>query len=274
MTVVHSQPPESSMPHIMFSDETFDIGKQVFHNRDQYIGYFPNASGKLRDYENSQFFFKTLAMEKPLDIEEIRARIEAEMKAKGFSAFRLSTKAGLSPTAVRDILQRVDNPGIGTLHKIAEALDTSFDNLTRGSHVPLMGKIGAGGEIIMFQDDCHEFEMVERPPLTFGPVMALQVSGDSMLPKYESGDIVYVRREHDGILPQYMGVHCAVHLADGGTYLKILSAGTAVNRYTLRSLNAADMENVEVIWASPVLFIMPRSARVQSVPAPALPETN
>jgi phage repressor protein C with HTH and peptisase S24 domain len=88
--------------------------------------------------------------------------------------------------------------------------------------------------------------------------MALEVSGSSMLPKYESGDIIYVRRDHEGVLPSYIGKYCAIRTADGGTYLKILAAGTEPGRYTLRSLNAEDMTNVEVLWASPVLFVMPR----------------
>lgn len=217
--------------------------------------------GKLRAYENSHALPKILRMQESLDIKAIRDRIEVEMEAKGFSPRSLSLKAGLSVTAVRDVLQRVENPGIGTLYKIAEALDMSFDHLSGGAHVPLVGRIGAGGEVALFDDQDEEFEMVLRPPLTLGPVMALVVTGDSMLPKYDPGDIVYVTREHDGVLPQYLGRHCAVHLSDGGTYLKILSPGTASGRYTLRSLNAGDMENVEVIWASPVLFTMPRSAR-------------
>ena len=38
----------------------------------------------------------------------------------------------------------------------------------------------------------------------------------------------------------------------------IFRESRAPGRFTLRSLNAADMENVEVIWAAPVLFVMPK----------------
>lgn len=193
-----------------------------------------------------------------INIQAIRERIEAAMELKGFSRRSLSVKAGLSQTAVRDVLERTGNPGIGTLHKIAEALELPADALSGIEDVPLEGEIGAGGLIAYFKDDL-EREMVPRPPLAFGRLMALRVSGASMLPKYEAGDIVYVRRDHDGVLPEYLGRYCAVHLSDGGTYLKRLAPGTEPDRYTLQSLNAADMANVEVVWASPVLYVMPRT---------------
>jgi len=191
------------------------------------------------------------------NIQAIRETITREMEAKGFNPRSLSLAAGLAVTSVRDLIQRTENPGIGTLYKIAEALDLPYESVNGSERVPLLGQIGAGGAIAFFKDD-HEFEMVERPPLAPGPLMALVVAGESMLPKYEPGDVIYVRRDHDGVLPDYLGKYCAVHLADNGTYLKRLAPGTEPDRYTLRSLNAADMENVEVVWAAPVLFIMPR----------------
>jgi transcriptional regulator with XRE-family HTH domain len=199
------------------------------------------------------------------DITRIRALIEEQMKAKGFSRRSLSKAAELSESAVRDLLTRTDNPGIDTLRRIAEALEMPVDQLTgQAAMVPVLGNIGAGGQILFHSDvdleasAIQSFPMVPRPPLTAGRLMALAVVGSSMLPKYEDGEIIYVRRDHDGILPEYVGRYCAVRTADGGTFLKILAMGSEVGRYTLRSLNAPDMENVSVEWASPVLFVMPK----------------
>lgn len=194
------------------------------------------------------------------DIHLIRDAIEREMKRKGFSKRSLSSAAQLSESAVRDVLTRTENPGIDTLRKIAEALEIPVDALTgAGLRVPVLGKIGAGGEVL-FSEETNETDLptAPRPPLTAGRLMALEVVGSSMLPKYESGDIIYVRRDHDGVLPSYVGKYCAIRTADGGTFLKILAAGTQSDRYTLRSLNAEDMVDAEVVWASPVLFVMPK----------------
>lgn len=196
------------------------------------------------------------------DIYAIREAIEREMKLKGFSRRSLSTAAGLSESAVRDLLTRTDNPGVGTLRKVAEALEMPVDALTgAGLEVPVLGKIGAGGHVVFApnaDEEDGEFDMVPRPPLVTGRLMALEVQGSSMLPKYESGDIIYARRDHEGVLPSYIGKYCAVRTADGGTWLKILASGSREGVYTLRSLNAEDMTDVEVLWASPVLFVMPK----------------
>lgn len=193
-----------------------------------------------------------------VDINAIRAALQREMAKKGFRAKKLSKVAGLGETAVRDLMQTVDDPRVGTLIKLAEALEIPASSLF-GTQVPVLGKIGAGGSILFEETD--EPEMVDRPPGATGRLMALRVVGDSMMPVYRDGDVVYVHRDHEGVLPVYLGEECAVHTVEGGTFLKILAPGTQVNRYTLRSFNAADMENVEVIWASPVLFVMRRPSR-------------
>lgn len=215
--------------------------------------------GKLRQFPLPPFLWDYSPMENGPDIQAIRDRIQREMEAKGFSKRSLSIASGMSPTGIRDLLERVDNPGIGTLHKIAEALQMPFDDINGSGRVQVCGKIGAGGQLIYFPED-HEFETVARPPLAPGPLAAFCVEGESMLPRFDPGDIVFVRRDHDGVMPAYLGKYCAVHLEDGGTYLKILAAGSKPGRYTLRSLNAADMPDCEVIWASPVLFVMQADA--------------
>ena len=193
-----------------------------------------------------------------LDMKSVRDELQKAMDVRGIKAKPLSIAAELGETAVRDILEgRSNDPKLGTLHKLAEVLDYPVEQFLGHEAVQLLGRIGAGGHIAWRKED-EVAETVPRPPLAPGPVIALEVIGSSMLPKYEQGDIIYIRRDHDGVLPQYLGRYCAVCAGDGGTYLKMLTAGSIPDRYTLRSLNAPDMENVEVIWAAPVLFVMPR----------------
>ena len=252
----------------MLRAERFDVVEQVLHSACIMGEISPSVNRHLGIFRESRWG-RTLCDISPMsEIDAIRETIEREMKAKGFSRRSLSKAAELSESAVRDLLTRTDNPGISTLRKVAEALSLPVDSLTGAAlTVPVLGKIGAGGEILFDIDPDNELvsgdiRSVPRPPMVMGRLMALEVVGASMLPKYEDGEIVYVRRDHDGVLPEYLNRYCAVRTADGGTFLKILASGSEADRYTLRSLNAPDMENVEVLWASPVLFVMPKQPQI------------
>ena len=266
--VIEREAPKANLVHpVVLGDERLDVCKKLVHDGLCIGDISHGQQGGPRIFRESRW------ERVPCDIspmssnqvEAIRATIEREMKAKGFSRRSLSMKAGLSESAVRDLLDRTPNPGIGTLRKIAEAMEMPIDALTgEPATVPILGEIGAGGEVLFRRDpddegNVEDYDTVPRPPLTYGRLMALRVVGSSMLPKYEEGEIIYVARDHDGVLPTYIGRYCAVRTGEGGTFLKILAAGSEADRYTLRSLNAPDMSNVEVTWASPVLFVMPRS---------------
>lgn len=194
------------------------------------------------------------------DMNAVRASIERLMKRDNIARKPLAKRAGLGETAIRDIFEdKRQDVKTGTLLKLADFFGVTLDEIAGRPRVPLLGRIGAGGSILFDEDDNPS--TVERPPLGGDELIALEVVGESMLPKYEAGDVIYVRRDHNGVLPQYLGDYCAVHTADGGTWLKILSPGGKPDTYTLRSLNAADMTDMEVIWATPVLWVMPRRSR-------------
>jgi len=200
-----------------------------------------------------------------LDIHAVRENLKKLMVQKGVRPTTLSQRAtgGKSKTLVADLMEKTRDIQLGTLTRLAAALDVDLDELLARPRVPIVGRIGAGGTVI-FMDVGEEYDpdlTVLRPPGIAGKLVALMVEGSSMLPKYREGDIIYIQRSHDGVLDKYLGQDCAVRLATGETYLKQLVRGSEPNRFTLRSLNAPDMENVEVEWATPVVFIMPAWTR-------------
>lgn len=48
---------------------------------------------------------------------------------------------------------------------------------------------------------------------------------------------------------------CVVGLADDRVMVKRLKRGSEPGRFTLQSVNAPDIENVEVVWASRVTWV-------------------
>jgi repressor LexA len=199
------------------------------------------------------------------DIETIRANLQRIMDRKNVKPTTLSQRVGSSKTLVKDLLTKTADVQFSTLRKLASALEVDLSELISLPRVPIVGKIGAGGSVVfvaLHDDEQPDIEdTVLRPPGVSGKLVALVVEGSSMLPKYQDGDIIYIQRTHEGILEGDIGDDCAVRLKSGETYVKQLVRGSEPNRWTLRSLNAPDMENVEVEWATRVLFIMPRRSR-------------
>ena len=198
-------------------------------------------------------------MEDGISIDSIREALRRAMQRKGAKATSLSLQIGTNRSLVKDLLERTDDVKIGTLTKLAGALDVSIHELVSSRPVPIVGYIGAGGSVIF--EDLGQDETVLRPPGITGNLVALMVRGSSMLPKYKDGDIIYIQRGHDGILPDYIGEDCAVRLTTGETYIKQIIHSGEHGKFTLLSLNADPIENVEIEWATPVLFIMPARSR-------------
>lgn len=193
------------------------------------------------------------------EMTKVREALRRAMERKGIKAKTLSRQAGLGETAVRDILEREGTDvKLGTLRKLADQLDSSVEELIGAEDVVLAGRVGAGGNII-FEEEA--LRTAPRPPGLGTAVEALEVVGDSMLPRYSDGDLIYISRKHDGMSDEYYGEYCAVRLTTGETYVKILARGSRPGYVTLRSLNAADIEDVEIDWATPVLATIPRLAR-------------
>lgn len=224
--------------------------------RDNKCALAPRQGVFLRPLPGKGVVCHTFCMGDVTNLNEIRETLKRVMASKGAKNKPLAKAAGVGETVVRDFVDKGVVPRVDTLIKIADALEIPASSLF-GPQVPVLGKVGAGGGVLYNEEDT-EPELVDRPPGATGRLMALRVTGDSMMPVYRDGDIVYVARDHNDVLEDDIGEECVVYTVDDATYLKTLAKGTQHNRYTLRSFNAADMENVELIWAARVQFVMRR----------------
>jgi repressor LexA len=178
--------------------------------------------------------------------------IERALKKTGRSKGGLAEAMGVRPGAVSEILS-----GIRLIKASEIAPITQYLSL---NSVPIMGRIGAGASI--------EPEYEQVPPEGLGEVelpfpiaeetIAFEVAGDSMLPKYENGDVIIVYREQRHPLSSFYGEEAAVRLKSGERYLKTIERGKASALVNLKSFNAKPINGVKLEWIGEIFVTLPR----------------
>lgn len=126
--------------------------------------------------------------------------------------------------------------------------------------VPIVGRVGAGASI--------QPELEQVPPEGLGEIelpfpmteetVAFEVSGDSMLPKYENGDVIVVYREQRYPLSSFYGEEAAVRLKSGERYLKTIERGSSSGTVNLKSFNAKPINGVKLEWIGEICVTLPR----------------
>jgi phage repressor protein C with HTH and peptisase S24 domain len=136
------------------------------------------------------------------------------------------------------------------------------------SSLPIMGYIGAGAVIEpeFEQVPSESLGQVELPFAVPPDLIGLEVRGESMLPRYESGDVIVVWREQRGTAEALLGEEAAVRTSEGQRYLKRLLRGPARGTYNLESTNAGakTIEAVRLDWWSEV-YLLFRRAQIRRI---------
>src|ERR1700730_9291497 len=183
-----------------------------------------------------------------MDVKMIERALERTGKSKGGLAIAMGVRAG----AVSEILS-----GIRLIKASEIQLITDYLELNR---VPIMGRVGAGAAI--------EPEYEQVPPEGLGEVelpfpiseetIAFEVAGDSMLPKYENGDVIVVYREQRNPPASFYGEEAAVRLKTGERYLKTIERGKSATLVNLTSFNAKPINGVKLEWIGEICVTLPR----------------
>ena len=179
--------------------------------------------------------------------------IERGLQKPGKTKGGLAAAMGVRPGAVSEILADI------RLIKASE-IQPIIDYLELNS-VPIMGRVGAGAII--------EPEHEQVPPEGLGEVelpfsvseetVAFEVAGDSMLPKYENGDIVVVYRDQRHPVSSFYGEEAAVRLKTGERYLKTIERGKTAAQVNLTSFNAKPINGVKLEWIGEICVSLPRA---------------
>ena len=183
-----------------------------------------------------------------LDVGMIERGLEKTGKSKG----GLAAAMGVRPGAVSEILGGERLVKASEILPIMQYLELNL--------APVMGRVGAGAVI--------EPDYEQVPPEGLGdialpfPIMeetvAFEIVGDSMLPKYESGDVIVVYKDQRYPLSSFYGEEAVVRLKTGERYLKTIERGKTPSVVNLTSFNAKPIVGVKLDWVGEICLSMPK----------------
>jgi phage repressor protein C with HTH and peptisase S24 domain len=128
---------------------------------------------------------------------------------------------------------------------------------THRNHVELGGRIGAGAQIhtdIEQLGELHEVEVQFPVPPN---AIAFEVEGDSMVPRYDEGDLVICSKDSVEI-EMVLGSEAAVKTEDGRRFLKRVIPSSGKHLYNLESHNANPIRDVHLEWVGKILAVLPK----------------
>lgn len=178
--------------------------------------------------------------------------ITEALKRSGLSRGGLAKALGVSGSAITELLKGKRAIKLDELPQIIAYL--------RLDQVPIVGRIVHGGSIEPVDSDaCVRIPRgasVLPPTDDCGVLQAYEVTGDGMMPRYDSGDAVVVWSSPPRQpVAHFIGSEAVVR-ADGKRWLRYLRRGRRPRTVDLTSFNAQPVEDVHIEWVAEVYLTM------------------
>ncbi len=196
----------------------------------------------------------------------IADKIRAIRQSLGLNQTEFGEKLGATQSTVAR-WERGSTPRADALHELAKLANTTVEKLlgiselsyVKTGEIPVVGYVGAGAEILPFDDfpKGEGMDYIERPPGVEGEAIAVEVRGDSLFPTAENGWRLIYAGDQTVLEDDVLNRLCVVKLVDGRVLVKRLTRGSQPQRYHLVSTNAPMIEDAEIMWAARVKAIIP-----------------
>lgn len=223
-------------------------------------------------------FFAYLAMAHPFHTGEIchmdkvrPNRIRELREQQGLTIEDMAERTAISVSYLSRLESGARNLSVKNIERIAAALSVDRAQILAKSGAPanaviaVMGRIGAGAEILPEEEQVPPeglYEIETMFPLPEDAI-AFEVSGESMWPRYDDGDVIVCWRQ--GInAEEILGWEAAVRTSTGHRYLKRVLRGAEHGTFDLESHNAAPIRGVRIEWVAAVQSVI-RSGQWQKL---------
>lgn len=196
----------------------------------------------------------------------MKFKIREIRKSQGLTLEGLAEKAGISRSYLNELELGAKTINANRLQQVATALGVTPEELIAtapAAPISVAGKVGAGALVPLedpFQKGDGYYHVACPPQLSPHGIVAVEVEGDSMLPMYQPGDLLfYSRATHEGILDEDVGRPCVVEDLKGMAWIKLVKRGSEPGLFHLISLNpgAETRHDVPIKWASRVRLALP-----------------
>ncbi|UFM63654.1 helix-turn-helix domain-containing protein [Paracoccus sp. MA] len=200
--------------------------------------------------------------------------LKIAMDADGWKMKPLSLAAGMGESGVRDLFRNDSSPKVVNAYALASVLGRSIDELVRigeaGSMdviparavIAVAGQVGAGAKVELV--DAYEkgdgiYHVACPPQISPKGIVAVEVVGDSMMPAYQPGSILFYSRDALGVPTEAIGKVCVCEDEDGKVWVKQVKVGREDGKFSLLSINpeTENMHGVRLKWAAPVRLSLP-----------------
>jgi repressor LexA len=204
----------------------------------------------------------------------IEEKIKKIILDKYGSIRQFALKIDIPYTTIDSILKRgIDNSNVGNVIKMCKALNISVDKLIENNElisnlefdnadylaidsdtvqIPVLGTIKAGIPIEAQQEILEYVEIPKKWTAGGKKFYGLKISGDSMFPKYQEGDIVIFEQNEDKEM--FNGKDCAVMVnGNDATFKKVLLNENGITlipyntaKYEMMIFSNHDIENLPI----------------------------
>ena len=206
-----------------------------------------------------------------MQVSEVLQHIKDGM---GWTQSGLADRLGVSQSTISKWNSNQQSPNKSQWDRVLELvrrepkLERLLAEVEPTGSVPVVGRIGAGSVIEPDFDQTEGSGLydVTLPFSVPAEMIGLEVDGESMMPKYDPGDVVVVWREQRRATDAYVGQLAAVRTHDGRRFLKFVRLGSKPGLYTLESFNARPIPDVPLSWIGEIHVIVPAS-QIRSAPA-------